>query len=56
MPKYLVKLSKNKGRCTITIPKHLVKKRNLQEFDYLLIKATNQKPITIRGFNVKELK
>ena len=56
MPKYMIKISKNRGRCTITLPKHLVEKRDLNKFDYLLIKASNNKPITMRGFNVKELK
>ena len=54
MAKYIVKLTKFKHRCSITIPKDLVDKRDLRKFDYLLLKATNKKPITIRGFDVKD--
>ncbi len=56
MPKYLVKLTKYKDRCSITIPKELVEKRGLGKFDYILIQANNNREIKIRGFDVKDKK
>ncbi|KKN31465.1 hypothetical protein LCGC14_0823780 [marine sediment metagenome] len=50
MAKYLVKITKCQKRYSITIPIDLVKRRGLDKFRYLLIKATNKKPITMRGF------
>ena len=50
MAKYMVKLTKFKNRCSITLPVHLVEKRGLKRYKYILIKAQNNKPITMKGY------
>ena len=50
MPKYLVKLTKFKGRCSITIPTELVRTKGLLRYKYILISDYAAKPITIRGY------
>lgn len=49
MARYIVKLTENKGRHSITIPVDLVRKRGLAKYKHLYIRAANGKPITIRG-------
>ncbi len=49
MAKYIVKLTHNKGRHCITIPVDLVRRRGLAKFEHMMIKASNGKPITIKG-------
>ncbi len=51
MAKYIVKLTENKGRHSITIPVKLIRKRGLAKYEYLLIKAKDSKPITIKGLD-----
>lgn len=51
MAKYIVKLTHNKGRHSITIPVDLIRRRGLARYEYLLIKASNNKPIIIRGLD-----
>ncbi len=51
MAKYIVKLTHNKGRHSITIPVDLIRRRGLAKYEYLLIKASNNKQITIRGLD-----
>ncbi len=51
MAKYLVKMTKYKNRISITIPRDLVLRRELDKFRYMIIKASNGKPITLRGLD-----
>jgi len=54
MPKYIVKLTKYGKRCAITLPTDLVNRRGLREFNYLQIKASEGKPIIIRGYDFEK--
>jgi hypothetical protein len=56
MAKYVVKLTENKGRHCITIPIDLIRKRGLAKYKYVIIKASNGKPITLRGLNIDNVK
>ncbi len=51
MAEYIVKLTENKGRHSITIPVDLIRRRELAKYEYLLIKASGNKPIIIRGLD-----
>lgn len=56
MAKYIVKLTENKGRHCITIPIDLIRRRGLAKYGYIIIKASDNKPITIRGLNIDNVK
>lgn len=56
MARYVVKLTHNSGRHCITIPVDLVRRRGLAKYEYMIIKASNGKPITMRGLDIKNVK
>ena len=56
MAKYLMKLTKFKNRYSITLPIALVKSRDLKKYEYMIIKDSGSRPLTLKGFNVNDNK